>query len=146
MAVMPADLPDINVWLALTDQNHAHHARAERYWHDESRPQIAFCRTSLLGLLRLATNAKVMAGRPFTPPEIWNAYRAYRALPDVPLLPEPPELETHMRRWSDRAAFPVNRWTDCYLAAFASAHGCRLVSFDRDFHSFAELNFLHLKP
>lgn len=32
------DLPDVNVWLALADENHLHHPRALAYWRGESSP------------------------------------------------------------------------------------------------------------
>jgi uncharacterized protein len=149
MTKMPresADLLDVNVWLALADENHAHHKRARRYWERESAPQLAFSRMSMLGLLRLSTNRHVMSGQPFTPAQAWTAYRNFRALPEVIFLNDPPDLETRMAAWSDTADFPVGRWTDCYLAALAFTTACRLVSFDRDYESFNGLDFLHLKP
>jgi hypothetical protein len=36
------DIPDINVWLALVDQNHTHHASAASYWQDISNTEVAF--------------------------------------------------------------------------------------------------------
>ena len=39
------DLPDINVWLALIDKRHVHHAAASRYWADASVQSRAFCGT-----------------------------------------------------------------------------------------------------
>src|SRR5579872_6731962 len=61
---MAIDLPDINLWLALSVGDHAHHERAERYWYDESAEEIAFCRITALGFLRLCTNSSVMSGAP----------------------------------------------------------------------------------
>lgn len=40
------DLPDINVWLALADENHVHHKRARTYWQNDAPPTVAFCRIS----------------------------------------------------------------------------------------------------
>ena len=142
----PSDLLDVNVWLALMDVNHVHHERARRYWQEESRPSVGFCRVSMLGLLRLATNPTVMRGQAFTPEEAWRAYRQFRALPEVLFLHEPAELETQMAAWSERSDFPARRWTDCYLAALASVSACRLVSFDRDYLQFPGLDFFHLTP
>jgi len=42
------DLPDVNVWLALADENHLHHPRARVYWQRESASSIAFCRATIL--------------------------------------------------------------------------------------------------
>ncbi|MEO7416556.1 MAG: VapC toxin family PIN domain ribonuclease, partial [Thermoanaerobaculia bacterium] len=63
------DLPDINVWLAFSVVDHPHHQRARRYWYEESGDQLAFCRLTSLGFLRLATNATVMGGQPLTVPQ-----------------------------------------------------------------------------
>lgn len=138
------DLPDLNVWLALTDEDHQHHRRARQYWESEGAPRLAFCRVTMLGLLRLATNAKVMHNRPFTPAEAWKIYRDFIALPEVIFLAESTDLEAQLAAYSEAPAFPTSRWTDAYLAAFAHCTGSRLVSFDADFHIFPALDFLHL--
>lgn len=140
----PTDLLDLNVWLALMDADHVHHGRARRYWYEESGPKIGFCRVSMLGLLRLSMNTTVMHGQAFTPDEAWQAYREFRALPEVLFVQESAELETQMAAWSERPDFPVRRWTDCYLAALARVSASRLVSFDRDYLEFPGLDFLHL--
>jgi predicted nucleic acid-binding protein len=31
---VPVDLPDVNVWLALTDDRHVHHHAAQLYWNE----------------------------------------------------------------------------------------------------------------
>ena len=142
---MPAcDLPDLNVWLALTDPDHQHHERARRYWEAEAAPQLAFCRVTMLGLLRLLTHPKVMHGSPFTPTEAWLAYRSFLALPEVAFLPENPLLERQFVAWTDTATFTHQNWTDAWLAAQAFTTGSRLVSFDSDFLAFPGLSFLHL--
>lgn len=140
------DLPDINVWLALACEDHQHHLRARRYWENEGAPRLVFCRVTMLGLLRLATNASVMQNRPFTPAEAWKIYRDFIALPEVTFLGETLDLEVQFAAYSEAAGFPANRWTDAYLAAFAHGTGCRLVSFDGGFDSFPGLAFLRLEP
>src|SRR3712207_4096745 len=102
MPRVPCDLPDINVWLALVDRYHAHHTRATRYWRAESAPRIAFCGVTLIGLLRLATQPRVMRGEPFAPPEIWQVYEDYQRLPEAAFLPEPAGVAAQMRSWSNR--------------------------------------------
>ena len=144
---MPArDLPDLNVWLALADPDHQHHVRARRYWMMEAASELAFCRVSMLGLLRLLTHSKVMRGTPFTPAEAWLGYRAFRALPEVSFLPENARMEPQFAAWSDTPTFAPHRWTDAWLAAHAVTTGSRLVSFDADFHAFPGLYWLHLAP
>ncbi len=144
-SIMPnRDLPDLNVWLALSDPDHQHHERARRYWEADAAPQLAFCRITMLGLLRLLTHPKVMHGLPFSPTEAWLAYRSFLALPEVTFLAENSLLERQFIAWTDKATFPHQRWTDAWLAAQAFTTGSRLVSFDSDFLSFPGLTFLHL--
>jgi len=138
------DLPDLNVWLALADPDHQHHARARQYWQAEAHPQLVFCRVTMMGLLRLLTHPKVMRGSPFTPAEAWHVYRAFMALPEVGFLPDNPHVEIQFQAWTDRAGFISHRWTDAWLASHALTTASRLVSFDSDFQGFAGLSFLHL--
>ena len=74
----PIDLPDVNVWLAFSEADHEHHSRARRYWYEESGDQLAFCRVTALGFLRLSTNSSAMGGQPLTVSQAWHAYRAFR--------------------------------------------------------------------
>lgn len=139
------DLPDINVWLALVDANHIHHATASQYWNESSNQQAAFCRITMLGLLRLSTQPGVLS-RTLTHEEAWDIYRQYLANPAVCFLAEPASTETQFASLSLAGTLPQRLWTDAYLAAFAIAANCRLVSFDSDFQRFTGLNFLHLAP
>jgi toxin-antitoxin system PIN domain toxin len=140
---MAVDLLDINVWLALVDENHQHHATASAYWAQRKAERVAFCRISMLGLLRLSTHARVLS-RTLSHEEAWAIYRRYLALPCVSFLAEPTNLEKHFETFTLPVDLPNRLWTDAYLAAFALAGKSRLVSFDSDFKRFTGLNFLHL--
>jgi toxin-antitoxin system PIN domain toxin len=132
-----ADLPDVNVWLALTLADHPHHARAQRYWTSEAADFVAFCRVTALGLLRLTTNATVMAGKPL--------YRAFRALDEVVFASEPESCDVELGKWAGSGAFGARLWTDAYLTALARSARWRLVTFDRDFDRFAGLEVVRLE-
>lgn len=137
------DILDINVWLALVDRNHVHHAPAARYWEEIADVQIAFTRASMMGFLRLSSQPLVLS-RTLTNAEAWAIYHEFVALPNVRLLVEPTTLDTHFQALTAQAAMPHRLWTDAYLAAFAIASGSRLVSFDSDFTRFPGLSFLRL--
>lgn len=139
------DLPDINVWLALIDKRHVHHAAASRYWADATVQSRAFCRITANGFLRLCTQAKALPN-PLSPHEAWITYRQFLSLPIIHWLPEPPGLDDRFCALSCAPGFLHHLWTDAYLAAFAMVGNCRLVSFDGDFKRFTGLNFLHLTP
>ena len=142
---MKLDLPDVNVWLALTDHRHVHHDAARYYWNEQRAGKIAFCRVTMLGLLRLVTHANVMSGDPFTHEEAWNIYWTYRNLPIIRLLPDAESLDTTFAALSVDPGLPHRLWTDAYLASFAISSGFRLVSFDLDFRRFSGLDLLLLK-
>lgn len=141
----PIDFPDVNVWLAASVADHVHHQRVRQYWYREAADQLAFCRVTALGLLRLSTNSAAMNGQPLTVPEAWEAYGAFRRLPEVLLLDEPEGCEAWLERWALGNRLTPRKWTDAYLAAFAKAGGMRLVSFDGDFTQFDGLDLLHLE-
>jgi toxin-antitoxin system PIN domain toxin len=139
------DLPDVNVWLALVDENHPHHQSSRDYWQNLSSSDIAFCRITLLGFLRLSTHPKVLS-RPLAPVEAWAIYQRYRIEGEVIFVEDSSEIDAGFMSLSHSSDFAHHLWTDSYLAAFARFRGCRIVSFDTDFERFPDLNFLHLTP
>ena len=139
------DLLDVNLWLSLVDQRHLHHPVAQAYWSQNGTRHFAFCRVTMLGLLRLITSHKAVAN-PKTHATAWSIYHEFKALPNIRFLSEPTHLETTFHSLTTEADLPNRMWTDAYLAAFAINSGSRLVSFDADFARFPGLHFLHLKP
>ena len=144
--IPPIDLPDVNLWVALTDKTHVHHRRATAFWNFERSERIAFCAVTRGGMLRVMTNPKAMAGKPFDLPDAWSRYRQLADLPEVDFLPDGRSLESLMTGWCRTSIFPHRLWTDAWIAALALEHGCRVVSFDADFAKFPGLDFLLLRP
>jgi toxin-antitoxin system PIN domain toxin len=140
-----SDFPDVNVWVAAGAPDHRAHARALRFWRDEAREELLFCRVTSLALLRLLTASAPTGGRPLTVPDAWSAYRSLRAVPGVGFAAEPPGCESVLEGWLTAGLVTPRLWTDAYLAAFAVAGGFRLVTFDRDFARFPGLDLLLLE-
>lgn len=138
------DLPDVNVWLALSASEHPFHQRARAYWQQSARERLAFCRVTMLGFLRLVGNATVMGGQPLSAHEGWSAYRAWRGLDAIAFAQEPGGCDALLAAWADHGLITPRLWTDAYLAAFAVTGAYRLVSFDRDFERFERLDWLRL--
>ena len=144
---LAGDLPDINVWLALCVQEHPHHAVARAYWEDGllEKPTSAgsgannlwFCRTTMLGLVRLLCQPRVVGPGALQLPQAYALYRSLVAVPGVALLADPAGAETRLQGLLDTGPLPPRLWTDAWLAATALASGLRLVTFDRDFARFA---------
>lgn len=134
-----ADLPDVNIWLALAWDGHAGHPAARAWWDSSAQPPLCFCRISQMALLRLLTNASVLGKDSKSQAEAWAIYDALRNSPRVEFLDEPSEFEESWRTLSSRTVPAAKRWTDDYLAAFALAHALRVVTFDEGFESYAQL-------
>ena len=140
----PFDLLDVNVWLALAHPGHTHHVAAKNYW-TAAQAQPAFCRVSMRGFLRLVTQAAVMGTAVHTPEEAWGIYAAHLHSGRTLFLHEPATLEEQVQRYTTKAHFNLRDWTDAWLAGFAVAAGCRMVSFEGGFTQFEGLDFLHLR-
>ena len=126
--------PDLNVWLALSDDGHPHHAVAWA-WLEEltGDATLIFSRYTQIGLLRLLTNTAVMGGKSLTLGEAWAAYDGWLQDPRVEFYPEPRNVDAGFRRatepFADKAA---TKWVgDCWLLAYAEATQARLVTFDQ---------------
>lgn len=139
------DLPDVNVWLALAVQEHPHHATARQYWAKEAAARVHFCRVTMLGLVRLLTQPRLMGRAALDASVALAHYERFAALPEVGLAAEPADTGAVMRRFAG-GGLPARLITDAYLAAFAAAGGLRLVTFDRDFGRFDGLHLLRLSP
>jgi toxin-antitoxin system PIN domain toxin len=138
------DLPDVNVWLALSASEHVHHGRAVGYWTDAAAPRIAFCRTTGLAFLRLLCNRVVMSDAPLSASEAWSTYESWLSQPEVVFAREPDGCEELLGAWAREGMVARHGWMDAYLAAFAIARGMRLATFDREFKEFADLELVLL--
>ena len=138
------DLPDLNIWLALVVAEHPHHTVARRYW-DEVQPQIArgqsvwFCRATMLGLVRLLSQPKLMGAGVLTLPAAHAVYRQLRDTAGVAFLNDAEAADAILSAWigDAPAPLPARLWSDAWLAAAAEAAGLRLVTLDSDFKRFA---------
>jgi toxin-antitoxin system PIN domain toxin len=111
-------LLDVNVLLAAIWQEHPHHQRAFAWLVGR---KIAVCPISELGFIRISTNVKSSFGAPMDKArgllEKFLAERkAVRIVDDLPALESRPAKSDEV--------------TDCYLAALAQKHGCKLATLD----------------
>jgi toxin-antitoxin system PIN domain toxin len=122
--------PDVNVWLALASHEHVHSAIARRWWNSSSG-QIAFCRLSQLGLLRLLTTAVVMGNKPLSFDAAWRVYDSLLADDRVVFSPEHSRVDSFFRTNTTGPASAPKVWADAWLLAVAEAAGGVLVTFDK---------------
>ena len=138
------DLPDVNVWVALSSAEHQFHQSAEKYWKAMAQPRLAFCRVTSLGLVRVTSQRHTLGGAQLTTMEAWANYMAWRELSGIDFLHEPSGVEQRMQDWVSAGLVTANNWTDLYLAAFAWAGSLRLVTFDQAFARMPDLELLLL--
>lgn len=93
--------------------------------------EVAFCRVTQMGMLRLLTNQTVMGTEVLSSSRAWQVYRTMLADERVQFAPEPFSMEQEWRKLTSQSTPSPNVWTDAYLAAFARAGGMQLVTFDR---------------
>ena len=135
------DLPDVNVWIALSAPDHVHRARAEQYWKDEAAPKLAFTTITMLGLVRVCSNAPIFSGAPLDPVAAWSIFQGWIGYHQIVYHYEVNACRTVLDALVTTGSVSRRPWTDAYLAAYAKTAGLRLVSFDSDFRSYPGLDF-----
>jgi toxin-antitoxin system PIN domain toxin len=133
-------LADVNVFFPLLVEDHEHHPKA-MYWFDSLEPGEAhLCRFVQLGLVRLMGNRTVMGGKAISASAAWDLIVGLMEDERVEFAAEPALIDTvlpKMFRYSE----PTNRLvSDAYLAAFSIAAQMRLVTFDKGFEQFREID------
>jgi uncharacterized protein len=122
---------DTNVWLALLWERHTHADLAREWFSQCGDEQFLFCRFTQLALLRLLTTKAVMGKDIKTMAGAWEIYDQCCADERIALLPEPGGIDPGLRALARGHQASPKVWADAYLAAFASAAGLRLVTFDK---------------
>jgi toxin-antitoxin system PIN domain toxin len=138
------DLPDINLWIALSSPDHPHHEVADRYWREQSQDYLAFNSTTMLGLVRVGSTAPMLTGKPLSLAAAWKLYQDWRGMEQVAFLVESAATGQILDRWISNGLVTTRTLTDAYLAAFALGSNCRMVTFDQDYKRFPGLDLLLL--
>ena len=102
-----------------------------------------FCRVTMLGLVRLLSQPRVMGAAALEAPAALGVYADLATRPGVGLCPEAPGCDAACQALV-APGLPARLLTDAWLAAFALSARLRLVTFDRDFSRFAGLERLEL--
>src|SRR5438128_12186720 len=90
-------LPDINLWIALTLEDHIHHSSAVG-WFEAADHLIAFCRITEMGFLRLLTNKHVMSKNVCSTQEAWRLLERIRRDDRIVFAPEPSGIDRIWRQ------------------------------------------------
>ncbi len=143
---MPS-LCDVSFLLPLCYAQHEHHLVAKSDLETvSSKGELAVCRNSQLGLLRLLSNRVVMQSSVCTTDQAWSVYDTLMSDDRFCFQGEPTGVETKLRELTRGLPFSPKLWQDAYLAAFAVRAGMRLVTFDAGFRRFKGLECSILMP
>jgi toxin-antitoxin system PIN domain toxin len=124
-------LPDINVWFALTREDHAHRGAALQWWQELGDDRVGIVRVTQFGLLRLLTNAVAMNRQPLTMVEAWRVYEKLFEDDRVAFLPEPEGIDAAFRKHTSIQMASHGLWADRWLVAFAEVSGAILLTCDK---------------
>lgn len=125
-------LVDVGLWLAAAWGRHANHPQA-RAWLDGQESDVAMCRITQMGLLRLLSNPSIMREDVLTRSGSWAVVDQVLRDERISMVDEPQHLETAWRALSAREDTSHRLWPDDYLAAFAQAAGMSIATPDRAF-------------
>ena len=124
--------PDVNVWVALHHELHAHHGVANGWFDSLDRHSILiFCRQTQMGLFRLLTTEAVMGDETLTQKQCWTLYGHWLNGGKGAFRAEPAGQEEAFQSRTTKDTSSPKEWMDAYLAAFAELSGLRIVTFDR---------------
>lgn len=140
MTASGISLIDANVWLALAFGDHKHHRQAVEWFSNQTERTCGFCRITQLALLRHLTNARIMGPFVQSQRSAWAIYDKFLHDPRVVMIEEPASIEDVFRSNTSQDAPLHALWTDGYLAAFAEANNLQLVTFDKGFERFPNVN------
>ncbi|BBX95934.1 type II toxin-antitoxin system VapC family toxin [Mycobacterium lacus] len=121
-------LLDVNVLIALSWRNHAHHVAAREWFTRSSSSGWATTPITELGFVRISSNRRLMQVST-TPATAIAQLEALRRLPGHAFWPD--DVPLVVGEGGDRAAVSTHRIvTDRHLIALAARYGGRLLTFD----------------
>ena len=122
-------LLDINVLIALLDQDHAFHARAHAWWRKD-QPQWASCPLTENGVVRIMASPGYSKARQFTVAELVNLLQTFTAGTKHTFWPDSISI-LDANRFDHGRILSSKTLTDLYLLSLAVEKSGRLVTFDQ---------------
>lgn len=139
---MTSYLIDINVWLALSWNQHTHYSLAHSWLRKQgpASSKLLFCRITQLGLLRLLSNKAILGDEALLLSEAFLVFDRWMADPRCEFATEASDLNVPLRKVA--GSFPKKGATkalmDSYLVAFAFLERATLVTLDQGLAACAE--------
>lgn len=136
-------LPDVNTLLYAVNSSSTQHAAALKALRSgfEDPRGVAFAWTALLAFLRLSTRRGVFP-RPLPVEDALRVVEHWLEHPQAQLIHPGERHAQILGRLLRSAGTAGNLTTDAHLAALAIEHGATVVSFDRDFARFEDVQWV----
>lgn len=122
-------LLDVNLLIALMDQDHAFHSRAHAWWSAES-PAWASCPLTENGLIRIMSSAAYSRVRNRTVFSVTTQFEQFSAASDHEFWDDSISV-CNASLFDHRAILSSKTLTNLYLLGLATTRGGRLVTFDQ---------------
>lgn len=133
-------LGDVNVWFALLVRQHEHHSAALA-WFDRLAPsQAGLCRFGQLALIRLLANRTILGQYAVSAAGAWQLIATLLEDERVEFVSEPADLDSILPALLKYPVPTPKLVSDAYLAAFAIGGARTLVTFDRGFRQYRNLD------
>jgi toxin-antitoxin system PIN domain toxin len=133
-------LVDVNVWLALLVIQHEHHKLVRKWFDALAAAEAGLCRVVQLALIRLLANRSVMGAHAVSATAGWDLIEKLIEDERVDFVSEPAGVDSVLPTLLHYPIPTGKLVTDAYLAAFAITASRRLVTLDRGFRQFRELD------
>ena len=122
-------LLDINVLIALLDQDHAFHTRAHAWWKKD-HPEWASCPLTENGVVRIMASPNYSKARQFTVAELVTLLQTFTAATKHIFWPDTVSI-LDATRFDHARILSSKILTDIYLLSLAVEKNGRLVTFDQ---------------
>jgi hypothetical protein len=120
-------LLDVNVLIALLDEDHVHHAGARAWWGSESAFGWASCPLTENGVVRILPSSAYKGG-PFAIADVIGGLNVFIQKTDHVFWPD--SISVRDGNLFDPGKLTSGKLTDSYLIALALANGGRFVTLD----------------
>lgn len=137
-------LIDVNAWIAVSFEEHDHHALAMQFLTRETSPDCPalLCRATEQSWLRLLTTPALHRrydSPPITNRDALKILSNTLELPNVRIIEdEPTSVRALWHRLASLPSASPKVWMDAYLAAFAICHDVEFVTLDSDFSAYVQ--------
>jgi uncharacterized protein len=129
---------DINVVIALLDQDHALHERAHAWWAAHAKAGWASCPITENGIVRIMSHPAYSSNTQFTASELVARLRTFVEQTNHEFWPDDVSIRDATAIVADRI-HGGRQLTDLYLLALAVQHRGRLATFDQSMPTSAVL-------